>query len=534
MTSELRQHPRFSDERPISVRIEGEEAVTLQLVDVSKGGMFIHFERPPILGTRLEIEVPLEESVLHLTADVVHVVDVDTASAFGQPPGMGVQFFGLSKKAREDLDEYVDGLEALLSLDLRPDVGFAPLDDLLEEARRVSRAFRALDIYEALGVSPSESVEAVFSKIDRMRKRFAHVPVDDAPLKAARLEQLGEQLERAADLFRNTLRRLHYDFQRGHLRVEERREAGEDFAYLQEVWSHFFPNRVRQGASAFRKARICEKQDDFEGCRKHASEALEYDPFNARYHRAMAKWEVNEQSRMESVDLVPKPEPDVIASELRSLARKIEAIDHFELLGVSRDAENEAVTKAYLTLVRRYRPRDMEESSPKDVLYIAHALQNRLQVAYRTLVNPSARAVYLAQCDATTDACRGRAAKAKYEAGVAYLRRNNCSVARRFFEAAAELDPKPEYQAKVAWSMISDPEYDRGEALRHAVPLLESAIAQVGGRDVAALAHYLYYMGKLFVDCDQLDRAAECLEKAAGFDAKLAEACMALMPRKSA
>ncbi len=108
----VQKHPRYPLEVPVDVVTPAAEVQQLALVDISLGGVFIRTARPPPPGSALRLRIRTGEAAasLGLTGRVVHILDEDEARRKAHPPGMGVQFEGISEQTRAQLQRLVDGL----------------------------------------------------------------------------------------------------------------------------------------------------------------------------------------------------------------------------------------------------------------------------------------------------------------------------------------------------------------------------------------------------------------------------------------
>lgn len=500
-------------------------------VDISKGGMFIRTEDPPVHGTRLEIQFQLPDGRLLLTAEVVHVVDPESARAFNQPAGVGVQFVDLSKEVREKIEQYVEGLAARLDLDLTGDVDFEPLEVLVEEARRVMEALNASKFYEALDVSPSATTEELHERVEELCQRFAHPPHDSPPPKVARLKQAARALDRASALFKNSVRRLQYDFQSGHVRAEERLAEGQDPEQLRHVWKESFPDRTGRAKDLLKQALHQETRGAFDRCSALAEQALELDPFNENIRRARDKWKNQETVGAPPEEPQPEPGPDVdrMVQELTELRGKLAKMTHFEILGLQEDASAQDVARAYLRKARRYHPDALRGRVPPDLLPTAQAFNGRLATAYKTLSDATARKSYQLQLKADSAApATGDDAKVHFEMGMLQMRKSEYGEARQSFHLALEAQPNdPELMASYAWSMIADPSFDRSVAFTKGKELLDAAIERATVETPMKRKHkaqYHYYRGRLHREKGDGDAALREFKRALELWPKLAEA----------
>lgn len=532
MTSHVRQHPRFIDERKVEVAFGSREALKdVWTVDISKGGMFIRTEAPPAFGTRLTIHFATPGGVLDLDADVVHVVTVEAAASFNQPPGVGVQFVNLDDAVRSRFEAYVDGVAARLSAELETDREYEPLDVLISDARKIMDALSSSRLYDALGVDPGASRDEIELRVQTMCERFSDPPPDSPPPKVARLEQVVRQLERASELVANPLRRLHYDFHHGHVRVAERHAAGEDFAHLREVWEQAFPEKVERAKALVDQA-INFSRASPERCKELALAAIEQDPFNEELRQAYDAWSAGQTAEAPATAHTPTP-VDAIVKDLEAFAALEKQPDHFTLLGVSKEADAETVNKAFFDRARRYHPDTLGAHVAPEVLAIAVRVQAALNEAYRTLNHPAARAAYLEKIEPK------RAAPSKknesdalmaFEMAKVHLRKGAAPEARMELERAHAINPNdPQYAAFYAWSMIMDKNFDRATALSKGKALLEGAIETArrdGPKDPILIGQWHYYLGRLHRDKNELGEALAHYEKALALNPHLREARM--------
>jgi uncharacterized protein (TIGR02266 family) len=538
--SSVRQHPRFIDENAVEVEYGSREALKeAWTVDISKGGMFIRTETPPPFGTRLSIRFSSPDGTLALDADVVHVVDAEAAKTFGQPAGVGVQFVDLSAEVRQRFEAYVDGVAQRLTDDLaEPEREYETLDVLLADARRLMDELQASRLYAALEVDPGASRDEIELRVQMLCERFASPPPDSPPPKVARLEMVARQLERASDLVANPLRRLHYDFNHGHVRAEERRAAGEDVAHLREVWVQAFPERVAKSGMIAERAMTAESHS-IEEALALADEALELDPFNGDLLTVRSCWAAGKRvasAQLEggSQDVLvpdaPAPDPaEAIMQELSALANA--QPNHFELLGVGRDASADALTKAYFEKTRRYDPKALRGRVPDALLKVAVDIQAKLSTAYRTLNHAVARQSYTERLESgSTAQTPDSQATMAFEMGKVHMRKGAPGEARQLFERAHELDPEnPHYAAAYAWSMINDRDLDRAQAASEGRRLLMQAIetaATTKLKDLLAVGQWHYYLGRLFREQGHAELALKNLDRALALNPHLKEARM--------
>ncbi len=476
----------------VEVELGGRAALQeLWSVDISKGGMFLRTEAPPPRGRRLEVRLSTSGGPLTLTAEVVHVVDVATAEAYGQSPGVGVQFIDLTRELRERIEQYLEGVLTKLSVDLAP-AGSEPLDVLLGEAERVTAALSASDLYGAIQMPPSAGAEDLLARIERLSARFLNPPAEASPPKVERLRRVAGQLGRTALLFRSPRRRLQYDLRRGFVRAAERRAAGEDFALLRTVWCELFPEQPSAARDHHREACRLEGAGRRAEALDALTSALELDPFNLDY------WE--RRALFERRLLETPAEPAFACADLPQVA------DEREIRSGVRAADR----------------------VPTDLMKLAVQVESRLGST------PHGRAERTSTGDLLElghNCPPAEAARIRHEVGLAHLRRSDYQNARVLLASAIELDPQPDYLMSSAWAMIVDASFDRARAETEARPLVLAAIAgsrkdTPDGRRRIARGHY--FLGRLLRDLGSHAKAETELARAVAYDPRLVEACTEL------
>jgi tetratricopeptide (TPR) repeat protein/Tfp pilus assembly protein PilZ len=528
--SRLRQHPRFLDQQKVEVIVSDRaEMQELWTLDISKGGMFLQTNTPPARGSQLAIKLSTPDGSIQLNGRVVHV----------QADGVGVAFADLSKEMKQKIERYVDGVADQFTGDLRPSPETEPLEVLLEEARKISNAINASDLYGAIGLPPSATSEQIQATVGELCDRFAHPPRDCPPPKAARLVQLCRQIERTGALFGNPLRRLHYDFQHGHVRAKEREAAGQDVEHLRQVWSDVFPDKAAKSRELLKQAFASQQTGKMEECKALGAEAVENDPFNLELRKALEAWQKGMRVALppraaSGVAAPAEEEGSGLLQELLELGKKLDTLDYFQLLGVGESASAQEIAKVYLLKSRRYDPEALRGRVPQSVLGIAADYHRRMTVAYKTLSDGMRRREYLAtrKPQGAAAANDPELARTRNEMGLVFLRKNDFRQAREMFQTAIDLAPEVvEYQANLAWSYIADADYDRDEAASKARPLLVAAIDKTPSKtadDHKRKARYHYFLGRLQREQGQINAAVESFTTAVELNPRLAEAATEL------
>ena len=220
-------------------------------------------------------------------------------------------------------------------------------------------------------------------------------------------------------------------------------------------------------------------------------------------------------------------------------------MDHYEVLGVDRDDPPTVLRRKYHERLKRYHPDTLAgRGASPEIMEQVRTITARLNEAYQALENPEARAEYeelLSDERLQGDASRKdilREAELRAKMGRVHLNQRQYADARAKLRYAVDNDPhSPRFAVYLAWAMLADPTYDRKDALREGVKLLEDAIKrgnQLGpsapqrtDAQKAELALWLsdahYYLGRAFKEKEELRPALEALSKSYRLNPKKTE-----------
>lgn len=151
---------------------------------------------------------------------------------------------------------------------------------------------------------------------------------------------------------------------------------------------------------------------------------------------------------------------------LRAVAPRARESDLFARLGLSDGAGRDEVKRAFLALARQFHPDRFASPANADLADTVRELFTAVNEAYEVLSDDRKRAEYLA-ARAGAPSARSGAARADFEMAEACLRTRDLGRARGLYEAAVRADPRPEYQAALAFVLLTDPRSrDRDRARR--------------------------------------------------------------------
>jgi tetratricopeptide (TPR) repeat protein len=158
------------------------------------------------------------------------------------------------------------------------------------------------------------------------------------------------------------------------------------------------------------------------------------------------------------------PSDEVIDAELeRDLAdraRKAATHDHFATLDLQRSATTEQVKEAFLSLAKKYHPDRLSSQGQTHLLPQARDVFAQVKDAYDVLLDPATRARHITELDAKSGGGRKLTrddAKGAYQRALVYLKRKDLKQAEAELVRAVDADPAPEYQAELAWVLLSNP-----------------------------------------------------------------------------
>jgi curved DNA-binding protein CbpA len=146
--------------------------------------------------------------------------------------------------------------------------------------------------------------------------------------------------------------------------------------------------------------------------------------------------------------------------------------DFFARLGIPKTSERNQVKLAYLAIAKQFHPDRFLSPGLSDLAATVKELFAAVNEAYETLSDNKKRAEYLSR---TIPGAAGKggeagaeaasAARIDFQKGEACVKTRDFAKGRTFLEAAIRADPRAEYQAALAWCILSEPgAKDRGRA----------------------------------------------------------------------
>jgi tetratricopeptide (TPR) repeat protein len=184
------------------------------------------------------------------------------------------------------------------------------------------------------------------------------------------------------------------------------------------------------------------------------------------------------------------PADAALRRALREIAPRANQASYFARLGIPQTAGRDDVKAAFLALARQFHPDLFAGPAMADLQDTVRGFFAAVNEAYQVLSDDKRRAEHLAALSSggTTSPQRADAAKIDFQKGEACMRTRDYARARGFLESAARADPRAEYQAALAFSLVVDA---AGKDLVRARTLIDAALAKPGNDRVHFVAGVL-------------------------------------------
>lgn len=198
-------------------------------------------------------------------------------------------------------------------------------------------------------------------------------------------------------------------------------------------------------------------------------------------------------------------------------AQSIEGKDHYEVLGVERDATGIEIQRAFLASVKLFHP-DRLPAELSDVSAEASRVFNALVEAHKTLSDANARATYntslAAGGGAGVDAEQAEIERVlgavdSFRKAEILMRRNDLGDAEQLARKAVEMDRQPDHLALLGWILALQ------DHLAEALPLLNEAVEANPQSENA-----LYYRGTVLKRSGNLSQAISDFRRVIAINSK--------------
>lgn len=310
------RRPRLGPDNTVQISGARPALAALWDEDLSKGGLYAESDRPPQVGSYVEIQVDGPGGPLVLHATVVSAVQPEQAAAYGMRPGVGLQLTDLKGPKRQVLEAYVRGHRRDLSGANTEEVDGPASPEIEAALVRAKKLLTEADrdaYYRGLDLAPECTQQRLRATLDELHATFDTALTAATPPQAARLRAARTVVERLSRILLNPEARLEYDFRAGHVRALERLalaadKAGPDLATLRRVWNRVAPEKVEEAARLTRKAFSARQEHDLEQAVRHGRQALELNPFFEELKKTVDTWE-KLRRETSSPDASTRPRP---------------------------------------------------------------------------------------------------------------------------------------------------------------------------------------------------------------------------------
>jgi tetratricopeptide (TPR) repeat protein len=200
---------------------------------------------------------------------------------------------------------------------------------------------------------------------------------------------------------------------------------------------------------------------------------------------------------------------EVLRVEVIERLENLESWTLYQMLGVSEDATDSEIRKAYFGAAKRFHPDALTHLGLLDIKEQAAAVFARIAEANDVLRDPAKRANYNANKDDNGSDIDTRAlaqAETSYRKGEILVRMGDFRGALTYLESAVELWPEEcEYQSALGWALYKQPKADLERSQIH----LEKA-EQLDGSNAVAL----FRLGMVLRAAGETDRGSELVARA--------------------
>jgi len=201
-----------------------------------------------------------------------------------------------------------------------------------------------------------------------------------------------------------------------------------------------------------------------------------------------------------------------LRDEILGLHARLPDIDHYELLGIDRDANHAQIKRAYLKAAKRLHPDRASNLGIGSVKEAANEVFARITRAHGVLSDVDERRSYDASLEGHTEVDADRVAQAEvfFRKGETLLKAGNFLGAVDLLDAAVQVWPdEADYQAALAWALHRKNPPENERALEH----FEQALA-LGDGD----AQTLLRMSFVVKEMGDLERAGQLAQQARSID----------------
>ena len=167
---------------------------------------------------------------------------------------------------------------------------------------------------------------------------------------------------------------------------------------------------------------------------------------------------------------------EALRQEILALHESLDRRDHYQLLGIARDADPAAVRRAYVSAAKRFHPDALARLGLLELRDVAELVFSRIAAAHETLADPERRRDYDRAQEGAEDfeVARVVQAEALFRKAEILLRAGNFGGALEFLRPAVAIWPNEcAYQSAFGWALYKKAPPDQKSAREY----LERAVA---------------------------------------------------------
>jgi tetratricopeptide (TPR) repeat protein len=208
-----------------------------------------------------------------------------------------------------------------------------------------------------------------------------------------------------------------------------------------------------------------------------------------------------------------------LRAAIQEMAQKLDRINHFEVLGISRNAGADEVSLAFVRAARQFHPDRLAGAGLQDLQPIAERILARINEAAMVLDNATRRADYVASLAAGPRAAPASLptvleAENSFLKGEVFLKKGDYGKAIECFAVAAHNNPdEPQYRAYLAWARFEDPRMRKEAVVRETLKVVESVM-----QDRPRFARGHYWVGLLWKFLNEPGKAERAFREAVAVD----------------
>jgi tetratricopeptide (TPR) repeat protein len=209
------------------------------------------------------------------------------------------------------------------------------------------------------------------------------------------------------------------------------------------------------------------------------------------------------------------PEALALKQQIEDKLKFIDVQNHFEILGIGREATKEQLKAAYLAAAKLFHPDRLVQYKLEPMREQVEKIFARLSEAQSALMDDRRRKEYL---DTLDGAARGDAERARkildaeraFMEGEMAVRHKAFTEAEEHFKRSVELNPdEGEHHAMLAWTIYQNPAHNRAATVDTVRQGLFRAIKLSRNNP-----RPYYLLGELSLNENELDKAIGCFRKA--------------------